>query len=294
MSPIRIAIVIGAAVLAIVLAVVVKTMVAPTKPAVASAPHVVEAPPAPPMTRVLAAKAELAVGTRLSPENMTWQPWPAATLNPAYITDGAAPAPKPTGVNGVVSKAATTVSDMTSGGGAAMQGMVGAIVKDTIYAGEPITARKIVRGADSGYMAVRLPPGMRAMSVPINTETGAGGFIAPGDRVDVLSSHADTSKGGGQGIVTETVMTNVKVLAVDQKTEAPAGSNSIIGAVVTLEVPAASAEALARAKAQGGLTMALRSYADIAGGAGGAASSTAGHSIRVFKGGAPAEVVVTQ
>ena len=293
MSPIRIAIVIGAAVLAIVLAVVVKTMVAPTKPAVAAAtPHVVEQP-APPMTRVLAAKAELAVGTRLSPENMTWQAWPAATLNPAYITDGAAPAPKATGVNGVVVKAATTVGDMTSGGGPAMQAMVGAIVKDTIYAGEPITAGKIVRGADSGYMAVRLPPGMRAMSVPINTETGAGGFIAPGDRVDILSSHQDQSK-GGQGFVTETVMTNVKVLAVDQKTEAPVGSNSIIGAVVTLEVPAASAEALARAKAQGGLTMALRSYADIGGGTGGAASSTAGHSIRVFKGGAPAEVVVTQ
>jgi pilus assembly protein CpaB len=130
---------------------------------------------------------------------------------------------------------------------------------------------------------------MVAMSLPINVESGAGGFIQPGDRIDVLSTHADTSKSGGGGMVTETVLANTLVLAIDQHTDQPKAGATMIGATVTVEVPASSASAVARARTQGGLTLALRSYADIGGHT--SASVDDSHSIRVFRGGASAETV---
>lgn len=289
MNPARIVIVVVAIVAALGLALLVHAIIKPKSPTVVQQ---VAAPSAgPPMTRVLTAKQDLAVGDRLAVDNMAWQPWPAATLNAAYITDGAVAAPKPVGPAGVVNQAGRTVTDIATGGGPQMQAMIGDIVKEPIYAGEPITDRKIVRGGDSSYMAVRLPPGTLAMSVPVNVENGAGGFIQPGDRIDMLSSHPDTAKNGQGGMVTETVLANVKVLAVDQHTDTPRSSAAMPGATLTLEIPADDVEAVARAKSEGGLVMALRSYADIGGGARGPSS---GHSVRLFKGGGPAELVIAR
>jgi pilus assembly protein CpaB len=93
-------------------------------------------------------------------------------------------------------------------------------------------------------------------------------------------------------MITETVLSNALVLAIDQKTDA-AKANAVAGATITLEVPDVNASAVARARTQGGLTIALRSYADIGGQTGGP-SADDGHSVKIFKGGAPAEVVTAQ
>ncbi|MFI4933202.1 MAG: Flp pilus assembly protein CpaB [Caulobacterales bacterium] len=293
MNPARIAIILVAGIAAVALALLVRNMAA--KPKIAPMAQV--SSQATQMIRVLTAKQDLTVGDRLTTDNMAWQSWPAATLNPAYVTDGMAAAPKPAASGPVnLNLAGKTVTDIATGGGPKMQSMVGGIVKETIYAGEPITAKKIVRGGDSGYMAVRLPPGTRAMSLPINVDNAAGGFIQPGDRVDVLSTHQDTAKGGTGGLIAETVLSNIKVLAVDQHTDTPKSGTTMIGATITLEVPASSAGALAKAKALGGMMIALRSYADIGGGSGGpsSASTGAGHTVRVFKGDAPVELVTSR
>jgi pilus assembly protein CpaB len=286
MTPARIAIVLVALVASVALALFVHGLFARPKPA--PAPMVAAAAP-PAMLRVLVAKTDLGVGDRLSADNITWQAWPAATLNPAYIADGPAAA-APQGLAATtINKAATTVGDMTSGGGPKLQAMIGDIVREPIYAGQPITAKIIVKSGDSSYMAVRLPSGMRAIALPISLESGAGGFIEPGDRIDVLSTHNDTNKNGSGGMVTETILSNVQVLAIDQHTDQPKTGATVAGATVTLEVPEASAITVARARTQGGLTMALRSYADMGGHTvGGTADS---HSIRIFKGGTAAEVV---
>jgi pilus assembly protein CpaB len=284
MTPARIAIVVFAFVAAIGLALVVRTMVAKPKPA----PVVAAAAPAPPMTRVLVAKVDLNIGDRLSADNMSWQTWPASTLNAEYISDGQTIAPPQGQAATMINKAGATVGDIASGGGPKLQAMIGAIVRSPIYTGQPITSKEIIRSGDTSYMAVRLPSGMRAESLPVSVETAAGGFINPGDHVDLFSTHADTTKGGGGGLVTEQVLTNAVVLAVDQHTDQPKTGSSIIGATVTLQVPDGAAAAVARARNQGGLTLALRSYADIGGGAG---HGVADHSIRIFKGGAAAEVV---
>jgi pilus assembly protein CpaB len=285
MTPARILIIVVALVASVGLALFVHGMFARPK---APPPAIAAAPPAPPMTRVLVAKVDLAVGDRLSPDNMAWQSWPAATLNPSYITDGVVSTDSQGAAVAAMHQATRTVSDITSGGGPKLQAMAGAIVRDTLFAGEPITSKKIIRSGDTSYMAVRLPSGMVAMSLPINVESAAGGFIQPGDRVDVMSTHADVTKGGG-GMITETVLANTLVLAIDQHTDQPKASASLIGTTVTVEVPATSSSSVARARTQGGLTLALRSYADIGGHTQGGVDDS--HSIRIFRGGSAAESV---
>jgi pilus assembly protein CpaB len=290
MTPARIAIIVVALVAAVGLALLVHGLFGPSK---APPPSVtVQAAPQP-MTRVLVAKTDLGVGDRLSAANMSWQSWPAATLNAAYVTDGVMTAAPVGGAASAVNQAGKTVSDIATGGGPQMQAMAGAIVRQPIYAGQPITARDIVRSGDSSYMAVRLPEGMRAMALPLTTESGAGGFIEPGDHVDIYSTHADTSKNGGGGMITETVITNVLVLAIDQHADVPKNAATLPGSTITLEVPEASVTTVAKARGQTGLTIALRSYADIGGRPGGPSAGD-GHAVRLFKGGGAPELVTAQ
>jgi len=286
MNPARIAIVLVAGVAAVALALVVRTIA--VKPGLGFQAHGASEL-APPMTRVLVAKADLAPGDRLSVDNMTWQAWPVASANAAYVTDGQT-ATAPAGAMGAMTQAKTTVSDIATGGGPKMQGLVGSIVRDPIFTGEPITAKKIVRGGDSGYMAVRLPPGTRAMSLPLTVESGAGGFIQPGDRVDVLSTHADPSK--NNTMVTDVILADAKVMAIDQHTDTPKAGTSMVGASITLEVPVAAMDAGARARGPGSLAIALRSYADIGAVAHSDASVQTG--VRLIKGGGAAELVAAQ
>jgi pilus assembly protein CpaB len=179
---------------------------------------------------------------------------------------------------------------MFAGGGAAMQALTGSIVREPILQGEPVSLKKLVRPGDGGYMSVLLQPGMRAVAMPVTVESGAGGFILPGDRVDVISSGKADQPGAqaGAGGVAQTVLTNVRVLAVDQKTEPEKNANTIVGGTVTLEVPASDVEVLVRAKAQGDLGLALRSYADMSGPAGRGAGFNG--AVRIFRAGQVSQV----
>jgi pilus assembly protein CpaB len=286
MSAVRIAILAIAAIAAIALAFVVRGMMSPKAPPA----QVAAAAPAKPMAQVLVAKRDLPVGTRLTPTDLTWQAWPVDGLNPNFVTDGAVPAPVAKGsAEKVAQKAAKVTTDLVMSGGP-MQAFDGAIVKEALLAGEPVVARKVVRGGQGGYMAVVLTPGMRAVSVPISVETAAGGFILPGDRVDVLQSRAGAAE---KSFITETLMRNLRVLAIDQHSEPAKDSNSIVGAVAVLEVPSADVEVLVRGKAQGEMQLALRSYSDIAGGAARGGTARQGAGLRIFRGGGePQEVVV--
>jgi pilus assembly protein CpaB len=291
MNPVRLAILLVAAVAAVGLALLLRNMA--TKPKAPAPVVAAAAPAAKPMARVLTAARDLDIGARLTPADMTWTEWPVESLNPAYITDGATPAPKAAGAEGAAEKASTAAKDLVTGGGEAMQALAGSTVKEPILKGEPILPRKIVKGGQGGYMAVVLSPGMRAMSVPVNAETGAGGFVQPGDRVDLIESHQDSQKKGGQGYDTTVVVSNVRVLAVDQNTDPAKNGKSIVGATVTLEIPAPTVGTVAEARARGGIMLALRSYADMAGGAGNGSAYGTG-AIRVFKAGQMNEVTVSR
>jgi len=284
MGPARIALLAVAAIAAIGLAFIVRGMVTPKRPEAVAA-----APPPQPVVQVLVAKRELPIGTRLTPADLGWQPWPANALNAAFVTDGAAPALPAKMPDKAVQKAARAANDLVMPQGP-IQAFEGAIVKEALAAGEPVVARKVVRAGQSGFMAVVLQPGMRAMAIPINAETAAGGFILPGDRVDVLQSRQDSS-GGAKTMLTEVLMRNVRVLAIDQNIEPAKDSRTIVGGVATIEVPAADVEVIARGKAQGEMQLALRSYADIGGPPGrGVASRASAQGVRVFRAGQVSEV----
>lgn len=299
MKPARIIVICVAAVAAIGLALVVRAMGSPSKEPVA----VATAAPvdARPMARILVAAKDLQPGRRLDESDLDWKEWPVDQVNPAFITDGSTPIPaaeaedKPAGAVAAVTRAAT---DLTTGG--AKADYVGSVVREPILAGEPIVLRKIVRAGDSGYMAAYLEPGMRAMAIRVTVETAAGGFILPGDRVDVVLTretnlgNLGASEGDRSKFTSATVMQNIKVLAIDQSTRAGDDEQTVIGATATLEVGPRDAEALALAKSEGELSLILRSYADTGGPSGRvSAGPRQSSAVRVYRGGAP-EVVVVQ
>lgn len=242
-------------------AVMARGMVSPRPKAVT----VIE--PTKPTVEVLVATKDLAVGDRVTPDMMQWRAWPVDGLNPAFITKGA-PAAKPVDQKAKLEQdAAKKAADVKTAimGDAAKEALNGSVVRTAMLAGEPVVAAKLVRSGDSGVMAVALSPGMRAMSVPLNPETGAGGFIQPGDHVDVVQTRKmDIGTQGSQWIA-NTVMKNVRVIAIDSNTKSDSKTPVTTGATATLEVSPEQAETVVLARAQGELTLVLRSYADASG-----------------------------
>jgi len=206
----------------------------------ASTPTAVQTVVAPPASsmRVLVASRNLQLGVRITPPDLTWREWPEGGVAPEYMTDAKSPQ--------------------------ALQEIVGSVVRDSLTAGEPVLARKLVAPGASGFMAAILTPGLRAVSVRINAESGAGGFILPGDHVDVILSYQPGSEGSGRRSRTATtILENVRVLAIDQSPQRDDDDQAKVGSTATLELTPADAEMLTLAHAMGHLTLVLRSVADI-------------------------------
>jgi pilus assembly protein CpaB len=265
------------------------------------------APPPAPTTRVLTAKHDLAVGDLIGEADIQWQSWPISALNPVYITDGPVKTVAvATGMAGAADKIADVAHNtMTTPGSGAGASVIGAIVRQPILMGEPIIAAKVVHSGGAGIMAVTLDPGMRAMALPLSAESAAGGFILPGDHVDVVLTRQLDNMPGVTGVnvganklyLANTVLNNVKVLAIDQNTGVQKGA-SVIGATGTVEVTEKQAETLLLAKASGTLTFVLRSYADAQGPATPGDMKTHGSAdagiVHVFRNGASTPVMVTR
>ena len=200
-----------------------------------------EAPAAPvvqqlPTVDVLIAKGDIGMGTAVAAENFTWQAWPEATTGDTYVTRKSRPN--------------------------AIQDFAGAITRAPFTAGEPIREAKLIRAnGAAGFMAAILPSGMRAVSTEISPETGAG--ILPNDRVDViLSRRAQGDRGANASPTSETILTNVRVLAIDQTVEEKNGQRVVVGKTATIELTPRQAESLAQSRQLGSLSLALRSLLD--------------------------------
>lgn len=296
MSAVRLFILVIAAIAAIALAFVVRGAFAPKSPEAtrAAVAPTAMAPAGAPMVKVLVASHDLPVGARLTSTDMSWQDWPAGNLNAAFITDGQGPQTAPTGAAAVAKKASDAANTML--GGTALTAIVGAVVREPLLSGEPIIARKIVKAGEGNYLSVVLTPGMRAIAVPVTVDSAAGGFIMPGDRVDVLLSRDN----GDNGLVTGTVLRNLRVLAIDQTVEPAKDAKTIVGAVATLEVASGEAELMADAQAQarkgGSLVLALRAYTDAGApaAAGGSGAGGPGRVVRVYRAGQASQVTVSR
>jgi pilus assembly protein CpaB len=203
-------------------------------PQVKVAGQTIVAPP--PAVRVLVAKTVLPVGTMLTADAMRWQLWPGDDAPLDYIVDGRGPP-----VN-----------------------LVGALVRTRLVAGEPITSGEVARVGDKSAMSAMLAPGTRAMTINVNPATGVGGFLTPGDRVDVLVSLAVPNKSGpgAPTRVSQTILTNLRVVGVDQALtddRKPDTKANATPKTVSLEVTPKQAEILAVAIDLGVINLTLHS-----------------------------------
>jgi pilus assembly protein CpaB len=189
---------------------------------------------------VLVAKSEIGLGQTVKPEDMQWQTWPAATASSSFIRRNDRPE--------------------------ASKEVAGSIARSPFIAGEPIREPKLIKANGSGFMAAVLPTGMRAISTEISPETGAGGFILPNDRVDIILSKREKNpdrNASGDIVNSEIILSNIRVLAIDQAPKEKDGQTTVVGRTVTLELRPEQAETLARARQTGTLALALRSIADV-------------------------------
>jgi len=195
-----------------------------------------------PTVEVLIAKNDIGLGQAVKPEDLQWQTWPAATASNAFIRRDSRP------------EAQTQIA--------------GSIARVPLMQGEPIREQKLVRAEGSGFMAAILPSGMRAVSTEISAETGAGGFILPNDRVDIVLTRrlknpdANGATAGNDLILSEVILTNIRVLAIDQAPKEKDGQTAVIGKTVTLELKPDQVATLSAARQGGTLQLALRSIAD--------------------------------
>ena len=236
MNAVRIAILVAAAIAAIAVAFFVRQ--AMTGP-VAAPVAVVEQRP---VVRILAARRDLAIGERASAADFYWQTWPDEAMSPGYIIENR---------------------------GQGIEDFAGSVVRAPIGQGEPITGRRLVQPGDAGFMAAVLAPGMRAVAVPISAERGAGGFILPNDRVDVIVSFEEDvqgQRGSTRTYVARTIVENARVLAIDQAFGGDNGTENVVGETATLELTPDQARAVSLAIARGQITLVLRSLLDNEGG----------------------------
>ncbi|WP_430910108.1 Flp pilus assembly protein CpaB [Methylobacterium sp. sgz302541] len=207
----------------------------PPPPPVAAAPV-----PVAPVTEVLVAAAELPTGQKIQPADMRWQKWPDDAVVSGYITRKDSP------------KAA--------------EEFAGAVIRSGFLAGEPIRQQRLAR-PEGGLMAAILPAGMRAVAIVIDSRgtNSAGGFILPNDHVDVIRTYRDDENSRASGAevqVSQTVLQDVRVLAVGQLIQEKNGSNVVTGETATLALTPSQAEAVTLAQKVGTLSLSLRSLAD--------------------------------
>lgn len=184
---------------------------------------------------VLVADRELAAGSIVQPDAFRWQAWPGEDMHPSYVVRSSGFDPKE---------------------------LSGAAVKRAVAAGEPVGPNRFVKPGEAGFLAGALTPGMRAVSIKLTPVSGAAGFVQPGNHVDLLLTRdlgAD-AEGGPRRVVSETVLENVRVLAIDQNVN-DVDQVAKIGDTATLEVTRRQAELVVAAIDLGKLSLALRSLA---------------------------------
>lgn len=188
--------------------------------------------------KVLVAQRALPVGTIITADAIKFQQWPKEMVQDAYFIDGEA--------------------DMNK--------LLGTVVRYPITAGQPVTQGALVAPGDRGFLAAALGPGMRAVTIPVSEKTGVGGFVFPGDHVDLVLTQSVASTDGGEGLkASETIIQNLRVLATDTSTETETvdGKTVVHGfRNVTVEVTPRLAEKIAVAQTIGTLSLSLRSLSD--------------------------------
>ena len=212
-----------------------RSWLASQKAEVATGPSL---PLAAPSKSILVARADVKRGQILRPEDLVWQVWPEGGIDKNYIVLGGPKKP-----------------DLYAGW----------VAKNPIGGGEPITEGRIIAPGNRGFLAAVLRPGLRAISVPVTVTSGISGFIFPGDQVDLLLTYsvpsqatAGEAKSGYDHKAAETVLRNIRVIAIDQRLESKAGE-AVPAHTATFEVTSKQSEVIALSSEIGKVSLSLRS-----------------------------------
>ncbi len=238
MSMMRILILVVAGGAALMAAMLVRGMGNQPEPQVVDVTEA-EVAPAVPLSQVLVSSSDMPIGYRISPDDLVWQDWPEELLTDNFFQ-------------------AETSPDAKSE-------LAGSIVRTPIYSGEPVLAQKIVNRGENGILAAVINEGMRGVAVEISVETAAGGFILPNDRVDVILTYEVEVTENGTVVerpATQTVLQNVRVLAIDQTISEVEGESVVLGTTATLELTPRHSEILMLATRMGDISLTLRGVAD--------------------------------
>lgn len=199
---------------------------------------VVEAPSEPSirLAEVLVLSRDLPMGAAIE-NHLRWQEWPAGTVTENFVTRDAEPN--------------------------AIDELRGSVARLAMYEGEPLRRSKLI-GQGQAFMSSILPSGKRAVATQVSADTSAGGFILPNDFVDVIMTRRSANAGAGEGYNTETILRNIRVLAIDQAIqEDEEGRRVKVGETATLELTPQQAEIITvAAQMADRLTLALRSVQD--------------------------------
>ncbi|WP_274630477.1 Flp pilus assembly protein CpaB [Arvimicrobium flavum] len=203
------------------------------------APRAIVQAPAPTIatSEVLVLASDVSMGTSLG-DRISWQSWPDDAVNPNFITRSTEPE--------------------------ALEQMRESVARVPLYAGEPVRKSKLIGGGQSFLSAV-LPAGHRAVATSISAESAAGGFILPNDFVDVIMvRRGEGATGSPGGFVTETILKNIRVLAIDQTIqEDEEGKKVKVGSTATLELTPEQAEIITVAQQMADrLSLTLRAIVD--------------------------------
>ena len=224
------------------------------------APVVAAKKPPPPKVQILVARRNLPAGRLVKSDDMEWREWPKAGIVPAYVVK---PAGAPKAARKAQSDAAPKAGDKRkrrAQGKLDRRGAIGSVVRFGIAAGEPIIAGRVVRQGEGGFLAAVLAPGQRAVSVQINATSGIAGFITPGDRVDLILTHNVARGGKKTAKVSETILTDIRVIAIDQRTDDQEGKPTL-AKTVTMDVTPKQVEIITLATQIGRVSLSLRSMA---------------------------------
>lgn len=213
---------------------VAKNMMAPPPSQVVVAPGPQE--PAVPTKEVAVLTGDVAMGNPVG-NNIKWAPWPADSIGAGFVTRAEEPD--------------------------ALEKLKGSVARMSMYSGEPVRRVKLIDEGQS-FMSSMLPAGSRAVATSIAADTSAGGFILPNDFVDVIMTRRADTAAGGSGFSTETILKNIRVLAIDQTIqEDEEGKKTRVGQTATLELTPEQAEIITVAQQMADrLTLALRSIRD--------------------------------
>lgn len=182
---------------------------------------------------VLVAATAIQPGTAMTSDLVRWQSWPKSSVDSSFIAQ--------------------------EGGADASAIVKGTVARAPMLEGEPLTNTKIIHGDAASFMSATLAPGMRAVSIAISTDTGAGGFILPNDRVDVLLTR---QLSGQHNFGTTTILHDVRVLAMDQTFGQDKDRKTVLAKTATLELAPDQAAKLTRSAASGTISLTLRALGD--------------------------------